>query len=138
MYCSVNEMAKRFGQKELDKLARADDKSFDATQVEQAITDATDRIDGYLTSRYTLPFASVPSVLNSICADMARYFLFDSNAPERIEKRYSDAINFLKGVSRGEVSLGLNDDNSVPESNDLAEIQSAGTLFGREKSKGFL
>jgi len=138
MYCSVNEMAKRFGQKELDKLARADDKSFDATQVEQAITDATDRIDGYLASRYTLPFTSVPSVLNRLCADMSRYFLYDSNAPEQIKTRYDEAISFLKSVSSGQASLGLNEDNSTPVSNDLAEIQSAGTLFGRADSKGFI
>ncbi|WP_354624841.1 phage protein Gp36 family protein [Psychromonas sp. MME2] len=138
MYCSVNEMAKRFGQKELDKLARADDNSFDATQVEQAITDATDRIDGYLASRYTLPFISVPTVLNRLCADMSRYFLYDSNAPEQIKTRYDEAISFLKSVSTGQASLGLTDDNSTPESNDLAEIQSAGTLFGRADSKGFI
>ena len=138
MYCSVDDLFKRFGQKELNRLAKADDGTFDETQVEQAIMDATDRIDGYLASRYTLPFVSVPSVLNSLCADISRYFLFDSNAPERISKRYDDAISFFKSVSKGEVSLGLNEDNTTPVSNDLAEIQSAGTLFGRANSKGFL
>lgn len=138
MYCSVDDLVKRFGQKELDRLARADDKSFDATQVEQAITDATDRIDGYLASRYTLPFSSVPNVLNRICADMSRYFLYDSNAPEQVKTRYDEAVSFLKSVSKGEASLGLNEDDSTPTSNDLAEIQSAGTLFGRADSQGFL
>jgi len=138
MYCSVNDLVKRFGQQELTRLAKADDGTFDAAQVEQAISDATDRMNGYLASRYTLPFVSAPTVLNGLCADISRYQLFDNNAPEQIEKRYDNAIKFLLSIAKGELNLGLSIDNSTPTSSDNAEIQSAGTLFGRGDSKGFI
>jgi len=132
MYCSQDDLIKRFGEGELvDLTDESSTGAVDASKVTQAITDASASIDGYLAGRYQLPLANVPAVLNRLAADIARYFLYDNGASEQVQKRYDDAITFLMAVSKGNVALGLSDSGGDAAINDSAEMASAGSVFGR-------
>jgi phage gp36-like protein len=101
------------------------------------LEDASSLIDGYLAGRYPLPLAHVPTALVPICCDIARHRLYGEQAPEQIAKRYEAAVAFLKSVGRGELALGLSVDGEQLESQNLAELQSDGRVFGRQAG-GFI
>jgi len=136
-YASVNDLLTRFGEAELLRLAMTQAGELDEAALTLALTDASSLIDGYLAGRYPLPLAHIPSALVPICADIARHRLYGEQAPEQIGKRLDAALAFLKSVGKGELALGLAADGQLLESQNLAQLQSDGRVFGREKG-GFL
>lgn len=112
MYAGVSELLTQFGEDALLVLADRDgDGQIDVPVVERALIDASAEIDGYLAGRYELPLADRPPVLVRVCADIALYRLAsdaDLGTDER-RQRYQDAVKFLQGVSRGQVSLGVSE-----------------------------
>jgi len=139
MYCTKQDLIDRFGQDELVDLTQLNNTGvIDETVLGQAIADASAEMDGYLGGRYQLPLDTIPPVLKALCCNVARYNLYDEQASEQVTKRYDAAIKFLFSVSKGEISLGVDDTGAKATSNDLAEIQSAGSVFARSKSTGFI
>lgn len=138
-YASQVDMVERFGEQELIRLTdRNRTGTIDATVLDRALTDATAEINGYLASRYQLPLTSTPVVLVRVCADIARYHLHDDNIPDPVETRYKAAVELLRQVSIGRVSLGVSDTGAEPTSNDGADIESGGRIWGRADSDGFI
>ncbi|WP_036204735.1 phage protein Gp36 family protein [Marinobacter sp. MCTG268] len=138
-YASQADLVERFGERELVNLTdRSGTGSIDSSVLTVALEDASAEIDGYLAARYQLPLTSVPTVLVRVCADIARYFLHDDNQGDVVEARYKSAVALLKQLASGQVSLGLSDSGESPESNDGAEMQSGGRVWGRDDSKGFI
>ncbi len=140
-YATIAAMQKRFGEQELIYLSERDDAPADVINtavIEQAITDASDMINGYLAGRYELPLVTVPNLLEQFCCDIARYKLGTNDTPEHIETRYKEAVKFLTSVAKGELSIGVNALGEDAKVQDTATIQSSGTVFSREKSKGFI
>lgn len=114
-YATHQNMIDRFGIDEVVQLTdRANTGSLDPQVLDQALLDADDTIDGYLSGRYTLPFASVPSVLVRLACDIARYLLYRDQASDRVKDAHDNAIAFLKSAAVGTVQLGLDANNSVP------------------------
>ncbi|SHO58796.1 gp436 family protein [Vibrio quintilis] len=142
MYCTQDDLINRFGEDELIQLTDRDGSTGAVVPAvsAQAITDAGATIDGYIGGRYRLPLSAVPEVLERLACDIARYFLYDRSLdPEhQAAKRYSDAISYLKDVAKGSVQLGLDEQQSKPETTATAIMQSAGSVFTRDQSKGFL
>lgn len=138
-YASQADMVDRFSEDELIALTdRNYTGAIDATVLDRALADATAEIDGYLAARYQLPLTSTPTVLVRVCSDIARYLLHDDNIPEPVELRYKSAVDLLRQVSNGRVSLGVSETGDAPTSNDGAEIQSGGRIWGRNDSGGFI
>jgi len=138
-YCTTDNLIDRYGADELLRLTDRDNNGFiDEQAVSAAIEDASDLIDGYLGGRYTLPLSVVPSVLIKICADIARFNMYDHTVPETVDKNNKAAMDFLKSVGKGEVRLGLSDSNESPASDDQIQIQSEEGVFSRRNSKGFV
>lgn len=138
-YASQGDMEERFGEGELVALTdRNHTGAIDSVVLERALADATAEIDGYLASRYQLPLTSVPTVLIRVCADIARYHLHDDNIPEPVEMRYKSAVDLVRQVSMGRVSLGVSTSGDEPTSNDGAEVESGGRVWARSDSKGFI
>lgn len=104
--------------------------------VNRAITDAADAIDGYLSGRYTVPLATPPQAIGRIACDMARYYLFDDQATETVQKRYDSAVQFCRDVAAGKVSLGAVVD--APPAGGTVEITSDGSVFNRANSGSFI
>jgi phage gp36-like protein len=139
MYCSLNDLVSRF---DLDELIQLTDSSgtgiIDAQVVDAAIKDASDTIDGYVAGRYPLPLAVVPSALTRICANIARYNLYDQSVTQVVQNNYNDALKFLTEVARGGIRLGLSVDNEPAETDSVIVMESGGSVFNRNDSKGFI
>jgi len=137
MYCTQQDLIDRFGNDELIEISDHENTgSINVVVVQNAITDAGSEIDGYLAGRYSLPLTDAPPVLNKICCDMARYNLYDEGATEAIEKRYDNAVEFLKMAAAGKVSLGVSSGTEV-QGAALSEITSDGHVFSRN-DKSFI
>lgn len=110
----------------------------DDAVVNAAISDASNLIDGYISGRYALPLQSVPSVLISICANIARYNMYDNAVTDVVQRNYDAAIRFLEQVGTGKIKMGLSADNTQPESDQTISIESSESVFARSRAKGFI
>lgn len=133
-YAVKQDMINRFNATELiqltDRSGVAD--AIDDTVLNSALADADAEIDVYLTSRYTLPLATVPRLLVNAACDVARYRLYEDRSTEHVTKRYDDAIKLLKMVSKGEISLGLDVNEELAAPAGGAQSTSAGRVFTRD------
>jgi phage gp36-like protein len=139
-YASQQTLIDRFGEDELIQLTdRANLGAIDATVVARALADADAEINGYLSTRYTLPLSPVPAVLEKLACDIARYQLFENAVTEIVKERYENAIRFLKDVAAGKVTLGVdgNGDTAATISNSV-QMSSTTPVFRRSESDGFL
>lgn len=136
-YATQQNMIDRFGQPELIELTdRASLGSIDTTVLNGALTDADGEVNGYLATRYTLPLAPVPVVLTRLACDIARYFLYEDRATEAVRTRYQDAIKFLRGVSDGTITLGVDATNGAPAESGGAQFDAGPRVFTRRRSDG--
>lgn len=141
LYCTTDDLITRFGETEIIQLT-SKESPIDAINYDVlnlAISDASAEIDGYL-ARFSLPLVSVPKTLTRICCDIARYFLYDDSTlteDHPVDKRYKAVIKFLEQVSKGTISLGVDDTGNTPESSDTAIMESGGRVFSRS-DKGFI
>ena len=106
-YIDKDLMIKLFGSTELIQMTdRTNTGAIDDVVLGQAITQAEAEADSYIGSAYDLPLpAPVPS-LPGFVADIARYYLYDAQPTELVQKRYDRAVSWLKDVAKGVVSLG--------------------------------
>ncbi|MDH5786403.1 MAG: DUF1320 family protein [Chromatiales bacterium] len=138
-YCTKQNLIDRYGEEELIQLTdRAGNGVIDDGVLDQAITDAAAEIDGYLAGRYQLPLAVTPPILTVYACDMTRYRLYDDAATEQVEKRYQDAIKFLRLATDGKVQLGPTSDGSKPAPSSGAVMESGGRVWGRGNSGDFI
>lgn len=134
-YALQADMQIAFGDDELIQLTdRADPPvgAIDAAVLTRALEAADGEIDSYLAARYTLPLASVPTILRDCAIDIARYRLHDRGVPDLVKDAYKDRIAWLLNVSKGIASLGINTDDIAPASAGLPEMTSGGRVFARE------
>lgn len=137
-YNTRQNMIDRYGEEELIQLTdRAGNGVIDDAVLDQAIADANAEIDGYLGGRYQLPLAVTPPILTVYACDITRYRLYDDAATEQVEKRYQDALKFLRLAAGGKVQIGPAADGSKPAPAGGAQMESDGRIFGRDKG-GFL
>lgn len=116
MYATEENLVARFGQ-EVDQLKLMHAST--STAVEDALQDATEEINGYIGGRYALPLPNVPSNLERMACDIARYRLYFQQPTEEVRKRYEDAISFLKLVATGKAHLQIQD----VETNQIVDDQ---------------
>lgn len=136
-YCTLQDLIDRYGEAELLQLTdRERVGQINSDTVDRAISDADGEIDGYL-SKFSRPITPVPKVLVRIACDITRFYLYDDQATEIVEKRYFNAVKFLQGVARGEISIGVDDAGAAPESSNDAEVVSGGNVFNRSDT-GFI
>lgn len=140
MYATQQFMTNAFGERELIQLTDrdGDTQAIVVAVLESALQSATAVINGYLQSRYSLPLQVVPTILEQQCADIARYYLYDNQVPEVVKARYDAAIKWLEAVATGKMNIGPDESGATLPSNNFATIESAGSVFARNKSKGFI
>lgn len=106
--------------------------------INQAIADADAEIDSYCGNRHTVPFSAVPAIIEKMSVDIAIYNLYSrrKGAPEDRQKRYDNAIRFLRDVSKGAVSLGA---DAPPPTTTENTVSIAGNdrIFTRGKLGSF-
>ncbi len=139
-YATQQNLIDRFGEDELIQLTdRQHLGVIDATVVSRALADADARINGYLAVRYSLPLsAPLPTELERLACDVARYALHEDRVTEIVEKRYQDAIALLRDVASGRAELGLDNTAGKPASSNLSVISATQPVWKRENSGGFI
>lgn len=139
-YATIADMQSRFSERELIELTDRDgsQNKIVTSVLEQALEDATNQINGYLSGRYQLPLNPVPKALIKPCCDLARYSLYDREATEHIANRHAEAVRYFKLLAEGKVTLGIPSNDDKVKSENLPQFESAGTVFSRPKSKAFI
>jgi len=108
-YATATDMEARFTTTELIDLTNQNDptaQTINTTSMSVALDDASAIIDANLASRMNTPVSPPPSVLVSVCCDLARYRLYAGRSTEEVEKRYDNAIKLLKNIAAGDIDIG--------------------------------
>jgi phage gp36-like protein len=107
-YCTQSDLEHRFGTQEVIQLTDlAGAGSVDEDRLNQAIADADAQIDRKLRGRYSVPITPPPAELVPIACDLARYYLYDDNAPDIVKERYNAALRELRDYASGINQLDL-------------------------------
>ncbi len=84
----------------------------------------------------SLPLESVPVVLKGYAIDILNYNLWlDGDPPEDVRRRYKDAIEWLKLVAKGEVSLGLDANDTAVQTSNGASASDYTPTYTRKGGK---
>jgi phage gp36-like protein len=138
-YSTQSEILDQMDEDVLIQLTDDDDAGVvDADVVTQKIADADALIDGYCGARYAVPFTTVPALVLKFSVDIAIYNLYGrrKGAPEDRRNRFKEAVDFLKGVSAGNNSLGENDPAAGETLFELSS-NNPDRIFTRDKMAGF-
>lgn len=139
-YATHQDMIERFGEQELIRLTDRDGTAgaIVASVLDRALGDATAVIDAHLQSAgYSLPLAADVALLTSIAVDLGRAKLYDENPTETVLAREKNALALLQRIASGALKLGL-PAAATPVTSDEAIVESAGSVWARERSKGFM
>lgn len=111
MFATLEAMIEKFGERELITLTDNEQPYQDAINMNKlnaAMSEANSEIEGYISSRYSLPLQTVPPFLQSLACHMTRYHActgaMSDNDP--IKTRYENAVKSLKEISKGTIALG--------------------------------
>lgn len=127
-YCSIEDIKNVLSERELINLTNdfpSESSAIDENRFEAVCLVADSLINGYIRGRYTLPLKTIPPFIKQIAQDICAYRLYSRRPceiPEHIIKNYEYAINNLKEIKKGNLSLEDNTEN--PES-EIAPTKSA-------------
>lgn len=107
MYAAVSDMRTALGDQLLIQLTDLSGTgAIDQAKLGQALTNASNMIDGYARAgNYAVPLTPVSSLLVKVTMDIALYFLYVNAPPEFVRTNYEDALKWLKGIQAGTVKL---------------------------------
>jgi phage gp36-like protein len=113
-YCTLAAMLARHNRPENPELTQitaiAGAAGPDEARITQALDEASGQMDLYLGTRHTVPLSGLSGPetehLAGVCADIARYRLWDERASDEVRRRYEDAIQFLQQAAAGRIRLG--------------------------------
>jgi phage gp36-like protein len=137
-YCTINDLKKIVPEQDLIELT--DDTvpaaAIVTANVDKAIADAGEMIDGYLRVRYSLPLDPAPGLINTLACDIAVYRLYARRVkltpPEGVTERYKNALALLKQIQKGEITLGAGAEVTLEASNDSVSVKAEDRLFTRK------
>lgn len=138
-YCEQNDITEMLDNAELIQLTDdAAEGAVDESVVTRAISDADAEIDGYCADRYSVPFSTVPDVIRKLSVDIAIYNLYSrrQGAPETRQKRYDNAVDFLKRVADGKAAI-TGADGQAAGTGDRVSFSGPDRTFSRDSLKGF-
>lgn len=106
-YITLADMTAAFGEAELIDLTDRDGSGvINESVLQKAMDYAEDLIDAQI------PRAIRPDktkLVTALAADIARWRLYDVEAPELVQKRYDEAMKLLRDAAAGKASLGVNE-----------------------------
>lgn len=115
-YITATDYAERFTQRELQQLLGTAGGSL---KLDAAVADASETVDSYLAAipgrAFTLPLIVPPAKVKGVTADIARYELWAQNASEEVQRRYTEAIAYLKDLVAGRAQLIVDDETPVDD-----------------------
>jgi len=137
-YATQQNLVDRFGEGELLDLTDRDNQGeVDVDAVATALTDATDTIDSYLSSRYTLPLDPTPGIVARVCSDIARYYLYEDRVTEQVAERYKAAIAWLRDIQAGKANLDADPAGLTPSTSSAPVVDAPDRVFTTETLKDY-
>lgn len=140
-YSTIDDIRKLLPEQEL--IALTDDEALGVVnqgRVDEAIAQADAEVDSYCAVRYSVPVAPVPALLRKFSVDIALYSLYSravQSAPEVRAERYRATVRQLEGISKGTLTLGVEEaeaaDSSGAETNKTEDT----SVFTRKGMEGF-
>jgi phage gp36-like protein len=143
MYCTLDDLKKIVPDQTLIQLTddHTPPRAIVTANVDKAIADAGELIDGYLRDRYTLPLSPVPGLIGTLAADIAVYRLYARRAvitaPDAVAERYKNAIKLLERIQEGKITLGAGGVTTPESSSNAVSMTSQDRVFTRDKLRGF-
>ncbi len=107
-YATLQDLVDRYGEDELIQLTDdAGAGTVDVARVDRALADATNEINGYLSTNYQIPLTTVPDLVALWCVNIARYRLWSRRdlVPELVSQLYRDALKQLDAAAAGRINL---------------------------------
>ena len=101
--------------------------NIDADVVSRAIANADAEIYTYCATQYVVPFSPVLDIVRKLSVDITIYNLYGRRrgATDDRKQRYDNAVNLLRRIADGSVSLGAGapdpDDDGGPEASQSAD-----------------
>ena len=114
-YCSIEDIELHISTPTLSQLTSDEGQEVVNRDVAQeSILYASTLIDGYLRGRYTLPLNIHFPLLRILCIDLSVHRLYSrrmrNEMPEVIENNYKNAIQTLKDIQKGVITLETEND----------------------------
>ena len=111
MYATVEEMKRKFGERQLTQLTDNEPpytQAINYDKLNAAIEEANSEVDAYIASRYSLPLHPVPPFLVNLACNMARYYAETGDLSENnpIKTRFDGCIKTLTKIADGKIGLG--------------------------------
>lgn len=118
---SRQDMIDRFGEQEMIKLTdRAHRRAIDDAVLDKAMADAAAEAGSYLAAAgFTRLPLTPPRALTVKTCDIARFYLYENGTSEIVQKRYDEAVKWLKEVVKNPAMLGL---DTLPESKQAGMV----------------
>lgn len=137
-YASTTDLSNRFGNDELmDIAANETGDALNDTRITSALEDADAEINTYLSTRYSLPLTSAPSVLVGVACDIARYRLYANQTTDEVTERYNSRIAWLKSISKGDAALGLTEQSQTQQGSLAIDQTSNPRVFTADTLRDF-
>ena len=126
-YCTLNDIKQLISEAELIQLTDDNDTgTINESIVNSAISYAETTINGYISSRYTLPLSEIPELIKTFAVDLSIYRLhsrrFISDMPESLEIRYKNIIKELEKIQKGTINLNINEPDNTAKISDNDEF----------------
>ena len=114
-YCTIEDIELHTSTPTLSQLTSDDGtEAINRDVAQESILYASTLIDGYLRGRYTLPLNIHFPLLRVLCIDISVYRLYSrrmrNEMPEVIEQNYKNAIQTLKDIQKGVITLEAEND----------------------------
>ena len=98
MYAIRQDLIQRFSSDEVEQLEQA-------SNVEEALRDAFEEAQSYVSMRYAPPLPNVPAPLVVATCDIARFRLYKTRPTDEVKYRYERAVKWLEALAAGRVAL---------------------------------
>lgn len=114
-YCTIEDIEIHTSTPTLSQLTSDDGtEAINRDVAQESILYASTLIDGYLRGRYSLPLNIHFPLLRVLCIDISIYRLYSrrmrNEMPEVIEQNYKNAIQTLKDIQKGVITLESEND----------------------------
>lgn len=137
-YATLDDLIARAGETEIRQIADRDrDGVIDAGVVAEALAHADNLVNGYVATKYTLPFSVVPDLVRTWAIDIARHRLHHDGPPEWVVTDYDNAIAALKDVAKGAITLPVSNGDTPSQSSGTTMFSAPDEVFSEHALRGW-